>query len=100
MDVKGAYLNSKLAEEIYMRQPEGFDNKTEHVLKLHRALYGLKQAGQAWHQKLQDMLLNLGYTQSSADECVYIRQSGSHIEIISVYVDNLGLFANLKQGMA
>ena len=46
------------------------------------------------------MLPNLGYTQSSADEFVYIRRSGSCIEIISVYVDDLGLFANLKEGMA
>lgn len=100
MDVKGAYLNSDLEEEIYMRQPEGFDDGSGRVLKLRRALYGLKQAGRAWHQQLRSTLLSFGYTQSTADECIYIRINGSHIEIISVYVDDLGLFANSKDGMA
>jgi Reverse transcriptase (RNA-dependent DNA polymerase) len=72
MDVKGVFLNSKLEEEIYMRQPEGFDDDTGHVLKLRRALYGLKQAGRTWHQQLRNTLLSFGYTQSTADECIYI----------------------------
>lgn len=50
MDVKGAYLNSELEEEIYMRQLEGFNDGSGWVLKLRYAIYGLKQAGHAWHQ--------------------------------------------------
>ena len=100
MDVKGAYLNLDLEEEIYMHQPEGFDDRSGGVLKLQQALYGLKQAARAWHQCLRDTLLSLGYFQSSADECIYIRVSGSNIEVILVYVDDLGLFANSKEGMA
>ena len=96
MDIKGSYLNSDLKEEIYMHQPEGFDDSSGHVLKLWPALYGLKQAGRAWHQQLQSTLLSFSYTQSMADECIYIRINGSHIEIISVHVDDLGLFANSK----
>ena len=91
MDVKGVFLNSNLTEEIYISQPEGFDAKSGRVLKLHRVLYGLKQPGQAWHQWLQDTILDLGYMQSTADECIYIRKSGSTIHIISIYVNDLVL---------
>lgn len=99
MDVKGAFLNLNLEEEIYMNQPEGFEDGTGRVLKLRRALYGLKQAGRTWHQQLRAALLSFNYTQSTADECVYIRITGPSMEVISVYVDDLGLFANSKKGM-
>ena len=100
MDVKSAFVNSDLDEEISMQQLEGFNDRTGWVLKLHQALYGLKQAGWAWHQCLHGILLNFGYIQSSADECISIKINGSNIEIISVYVDDLGSFANTKEGMA
>ena len=99
MDVKGTFLNSDLQEEIYMRQPDGFDDGSGCVLKLKQALYGLKQAGRAWHQCLHDALLKLDYIQCSADECVYIRINNPRIEVISVYIDDLGLFANTIEGM-
>jgi histone deacetylase 1/2 len=92
MDIKGAYLNSILEEEIYMKQPDGFDDRSGHVLKLHLALYGLKQAGHAWHQKLKTELIKLGFSQSSANECIFIWLNGATIEVITVYVDDLGLF--------
>jgi hypothetical protein len=56
MDVKGAYLNSTLDEEIYMRQPDGFNDGSGRVLKLHRAIYGLKQSGRSWYKKLTTVL--------------------------------------------
>ena len=99
MDAKSAFVNSDLDEEIYMRQPDGFNDRSNRVLRLHKALYGLKQAGRAWHQWLHSALLSFGYIQSSADKCIYIRINGSNIEIISVYVDDLGLFSNTKEGM-
>ena len=72
MDIKGTFLNSELDEEIYMAQPNHFNNGSGHVLKLVRALYGLKQVGRIWHQKLCQVLESLRFTQSTADECVYI----------------------------
>ena len=99
MDVKSALVNSNLDEEIYMRQLDGFNDRSDQVLQLHKALYRLKQAGWAWHQRLHSALLSFGYIQSSADECIYIRINGSNIEIISVYVDDLELFSNTKEGM-
>ena len=100
MDVKGAYLNSELDEEIYMAQPDHFDNGSRRVLKLVRALYGLKQAGRAWHQKLCQVLKGLGFIQSTADECVYIKRTCESTLVITIYVDNLGLFATSKNEMA
>ena len=100
MDVKSTFVNSDLDEEIYMLQPEGFSDRSSCILQLHKVLYGLKQAGKAWHQRLCGALLSFGYIQSTADECIYIRINGSNIKIISVYVDDLGLFVNMKEGMA
>ena len=62
-------------------------------------LYGLKQSGRTWHQHLHRLLLNLRFHQSLADECVYIRQDKDSIEVILVYVDDFGLFADSKGGM-
>ena len=99
MDVKGSYLHSMLEEEIYMCQPDGFDDGSEWVLKLRRALYGLKQSVRTWHQHLCGLLLSLRFQQSLANECVYIRQDKDSIQVILVYVDDFGLFADSKGGM-
>ena len=82
-----------------MKQPDGFDDGTGQVLKLNWALYGLKQAGCMWHQKLKQTLINLGFTQSSADKCIFIQLASTNIEVIAVYVDDLGMFSNTKEGI-
>jgi hypothetical protein len=56
MDVKGAYLNSILKEEIYMAQPEGYDNGTENVCPLIKTLYGLKQASCEWNTRFDSKI--------------------------------------------
>ena len=89
MDVKGAYLNSTLDEEIYMCQPDGFDDKSGHILKLHRAIYGLKQSGCSWYKKLMMVLFNDGFTWSHADDCVFYKKMGDQLSIITIYVDNV-----------
>ena len=82
-----------------MQQLERFNDGMGQALKLHWVLYKPKQAGWAWHQCLRGILLNFGYIQSSVDECIFIKISRSNMELISVYVDDLGLFANTKEGM-
>ena len=62
-------------------------------------LYGLKQLGRTWHQHLCRLLLNLRFCQNLANECVYIRQDKDSIEVVLVYVDDFGLFADSKGGM-
>ncbi|GBE87024.1 hypothetical protein SCP_1002700 [Sparassis crispa] len=95
MDVKGAYLNGDLQEEIYMRQPEGFDDGSGRICRLRKTLYGLKQSGREWNRKLHRELTELGYKRLEADPCVYLweRKEGE-VQIITVWVDDLLLFTN------
>src|SRR5258708_14876970 len=74
MDSKGDYLNGDLKEEIYMRQPEGFDNQRGRACHLIHTLYGLKQSGREWNSRFDTFLTkNLKYRRLPVDHCVYIR---------------------------
>ena len=75
MDVKSAFLNGDLTEDIYMRQPEGFEDKEypDKVCKLSKSLYGLKQSARCWNLKIDEYLKSSNYTQSTADPCIYFR---------------------------
>ncbi|MFS8032553.1 putative RNA-directed DNA polymerase [Helianthus anomalus] len=95
MDVKTAFLNGELDEEIYMKQPEGFvmpgsENK---VCKLIKSLYGLKQAPKQWHQKFDEIVLSNGFVLNQADKCVYSKfdASGNGV-MICLYVDDMLIF--------
>ena len=98
MDVVTAFLNGDLKEEIFMQQPPGYvePGKEELVCKLKKSLYGLKQSPRCWNEKLCNHLKSLGFKESGADPCVFIRQ-GKKIEIIAVYVDDLILIAELQR---
>lgn len=72
MDVKGAYLNSNLKEEIYMNQPEGFKDKMSRLCHLIKTIYGLKQSGREWNHKLHKNLHDKGFEWLQSDPCVYI----------------------------
>ncbi len=93
LDVKGAYLNGILKEIVYMRQPEGFGDGTQRVCWLHKTLYGLKQSGREWNKELDRRLKEKGFTNLLSDPCAYIRQDKDGLEIITVWVDDLLLFA-------
>ena len=73
MDVKIAFLNGDLEEEIYMEQPEGFVllGYERKVCKLMKSLYGLKQAPKQWHEKFDLVILSNGFIHNSADKCIY-----------------------------
>jgi len=75
MDVKSAFLNGDLQEEVYVSQPPGFVDKKSpgHVLRLHKALYGLRQAPRAWNTKLDTTLLSFGFRRSENEHGVYMR---------------------------
>ena len=68
-----AFLHGDLDEVIYMRQPEGFNDRTDRVARLLRSLYGLKQAARCWYKLLHKELLAVGYIQLVSDTAVYIR---------------------------
>ena len=91
MDVKSAFLNGELQEEVYVHQPPGFiDDKHKYkVLRLHKALYGLRQAPRAWNQKLDAELLALGFTRCVNEHGMYTRGRGAERLIVGVYVDDL-----------
>ena len=98
MDVKTAYLNGDLDEEMYMAQPEGFvqagqENK---VCKLRRAIYGLKQAGRAWYQKIDSCFGSLGRKRTHSDSCVYQQRKDGIVVIVAIYVDDLLILLNNK----
>ena len=73
MDVKTAFLNGKIEEEVYIEQPEGFEtfDRDSHVCRLKRALYGLKQAPRAWYTCIDKYFIGLGFTKSEADANLY-----------------------------
>ena len=98
MDVVTAFLNGKLDEEIYMAQPDGYvEAGKEHlVCKLKKSVYGLKQSPWCWNRAFSEYLESIGFEQSAADLCVYIR-STEPITIIAVYVDDLILITKPEE---
>jgi hypothetical protein len=92
MDVKSAFLNGDLKEEVYIDQPEGYevkidtDNSQKLACKLRKTLYGLKQSPREWYSKIDTFLEKNGYLRSHADHSVYVNKEGS---IVAVYVDDL-----------
>ncbi|KAK8942366.1 hypothetical protein KSP39_PZI009414 [Platanthera zijinensis] len=91
MDVKSAFLNGDLVEEVYVSQPPGFviSGEEHKVLKLKKALYGLRQAPRAWNFKLDQSLSSLGFERSPTEHAVYKRVVGDSILLVGVYVDDL-----------
>jgi hypothetical protein len=91
MDVKSAFLNGDLQEEVYAEQPAGFivAGKENKVLKRKKALYGLHQAPRAWNAKLDDPLLSLGFRRTSSEHAIYVRRNGNMQLVVGVYVDDL-----------
>ena len=91
MDIKTAFLNGELEEEIYMRQPEQFieKGKEEMVCRLKRSIYGLKQSARCWNSELDQKLRSIGFIQSENDPCIYTRITGGELFVIAVYVDDL-----------
>ena len=96
MDVKSAFLNGLLDEEIYMEQPQGFVDP-EHpnkVCLLHKAIYGLKQASRAWNLQFHGVLLDLGFKRTDSDAGVYHRQDDGGTLIIILYVDDITILGD------
>ena len=94
MDIKTAYLNAILDEEVYMEQPEGYEVPGDVVCKLKKSLYGLKQSGRNWHRCLSEHLEDLGFTKSTHDNCLYIRKQGNVLHYAAVWVDDLIYFSD------
>ena len=99
MDIKTAFLNRELDEEIYMDQPLGFKLKGQErkVCKLKRSIYGLKQASRQWNLKFHQAILEDGFTMMEKDHCMCIKRSNNYFIIMSLYVDDILIARNDKK---
>ena len=92
-DVKTAFLNGILEEEVFMRQPPGFKN-SDQVYKLNKSLYGLKQAARVWNLALHNELISLNFIQSDVDKCLYVLREQGKVVYLLVHVDDMILVGN------
>ena len=90
MEVKTAFLNGNLSEEVYMKQPDGFTSKNGNkVCKLQRSIYGLKQASRSWNIHFDETIKEFGFSQNKDEPCVYMKTSGSVVVFLILYVDDI-----------
>jgi hypothetical protein len=96
MDVKTAFLNGNLEEEVYMIQPEGFTSKEspDRVCKLQRSIYGLKQASRSWNIRFDEAVKSYSFIKNEDEPCVYKKVSGSAVTFLVLYVDDILLIGN------
>ncbi|KAK2459144.1 putative mitochondrial protein [Trifolium repens] len=100
MDVKSAFLNGYLQEEVYVEQPKGFvDPKhPNYVYKLKKALYGLKQAPRAWYERLTQFLEEQGYRKGRSDKTLFVKEERGKFIIAQIYVDDI-VFGGMSNTM-
>jgi hypothetical protein len=91
IDVKSDFLNGVIKEEVYVRQPPGFENPKypDRVYKLLKALYGLKQVSRAWYARLKSFLLEHGYVIGSVDKTLFTLNHGTDFLLVQIYMDDI-----------
>jgi Reverse transcriptase (RNA-dependent DNA polymerase) len=99
MDVKGAYLNGNLKEEIFMTQPKGYSDGSNKACQLLKTLYGLKQSGCEWNIELNIKLEKRGYKRIHSDSCVYVQRTPDEMILITIWVDDLLIFTTSIKSM-
>jgi hypothetical protein len=98
MDVKSAFLNGYINEEVYVEQPPGFedDKKSNHVYKLKKALYGLKQVPRAWYERLRDFLFSKGFIMGKVGTTLFTKKISKDLFVLQIYVDDI-IFGSTNQ---
>ena len=96
MDVKTAFLNGNLEEDIHMEQPEGFAFAKDPnlVCKLKKSIYGLKQSSRSWNLRFDDVIRSSGFIKNGEESCVYKKVSGSMVVFLVLYVDDILIIGN------
>ncbi|GMJ03847.1 cysteine-rich RLK (RECEPTOR-like protein kinase) 8 [Hibiscus trionum] len=96
MDVKTAFLNGKLEEDVYMTQPEGFvtPENAGKVCKLQRSIYGLKHASRSWNLRFNETIQEFGFIRNEDEPCVYKKASGSIVSFLIINVDDILIIGN------
>jgi hypothetical protein len=102
MDVKSAFLNGPIKEEVYVEQPPGFEDSEypNHVYKLSKALYGLKQARRAWYECLRDFLITNGFKVSKVDPTLFTKTIAKdlfvcQIDVCQIYDGGVEVFSRI-----
>jgi len=100
MDVKSAFLNGFIQEEVYVDQPPGFENsdKPSHVFKLKKVLYGLKQTPKAWYERLSKFLLEKDFSRGKVDTTLFIKKKLNDILLVQLYVDDI-IFGSINDSL-
>ena len=91
MDVKCAFLNGFLNEEVFVEQPKGFQDPhfSNHVLRLKKAVYEMKQAPRAWYDRLTNYLLDRGFQRGYIDRTLFVKKDENYLLVAQVYVDDI-----------
>ena len=95
-DVKTAFLNGDLEEDIYMTQPDGYSDGTPKVCKLKKSLYRLNQSPRCWNKRFVNFMASVGLIESNADPCLFVRKTETSKLIVIIYVDD-GLVAGIDE---
>ncbi|GJS62119.1 copia protein [Tanacetum coccineum] len=100
MDVKTAFLNGMLKEEVYVSQPEGFidQDNPSHVYNLKKALYGLKKAPRALYDMLSSFLISQHFSKGVVDPTLFTKKAGNDLLLAQIYVDNI-IFASTNTAL-
>ena len=98
MDVKSAFLNGIIKEEVYVEQPPRFEDSDhpDWVYKLQKALYGLKQAPRAWYEKSSSFLSVHGYVRGHVHTTLFIKKIDKQMTVVQIYVDDI-IFGSSSQ---
>ena len=99
MDVKMAFLNKNLTEDVYMIHPKGFVDlaNADKVCKLQKSIYGLKKASRSWNIRFDEVVKSFGFIKSDHDSCLYKNFSGSKVNFLILYVDDILLMKDLGE---
>jgi len=91
MDVKSAFLNGFIKEEVYVAQAPGFTDYEfpDHVYKLKKALYGLKQAPRSWYERLSEFLIQNRFRRGQVDSTLFIKKAKNDLLFVQIYVDDI-----------
>ena len=102
MDVKTAFLNGELCEEVFYRQPEGFtvEGKENFVCQLKKSIYGLKQSPWCWNIAIDEHLKKIKFVQTEGDPCLYVSRDQGETVVIAVYVDDIVIAAKTDKRIA
>ncbi|KAL5835116.1 hypothetical protein ACOSQ4_014613 [Xanthoceras sorbifolium] len=100
MDVKNAFLDGDLHEEVYMVSPPGVSHNLGEVCKLKKSLYGLKQALRAWFEKFSTVITSLGFSSSNHDSALFVKCTNGGRILLSLYVDDMIITGDDVDGIA